>query len=295
MVQGAAAMMALVAVAAALSPGAGETVLTEAVPTANPNITKVVGPSEAQWMVWEDAHGLPKECTPAKEITKGPHGEDVITYFADCSMFAKDQAKLQAAREKMRLQSKQGSIALAAADKPTAKAVVTAVVKPALAVHKKAAATTRLSKKHATATSSTADLEPPALPAMLEKPTPTVKKVKTVKTVKTVAKSGFTPAEMKLIKMGEAAKSNKPETIAEKLRQLFFQKKVKMEEARLIAKDDARASALIVDPDADVANGHWGAKLRAKPRNSLMGKLASKATGPAAAILQMVSGSGNLE
>ena len=166
----------------------------------------------------------------------------------------KDQAKLQASRAKIRLQSKQGSIALAAAAKPVAKAAVAVVVKPALTVVRKAAAKARLeAKKKKTATSSTVDLEPPALPSMLEKPKSKVKKVK-----KVAVKSGFTPAEMTLMKMGVAAKSNKPETIAEKLRQLFFQKKVQMEEARLIAKDDARASALIVDPDENVANGQWG-------------------------------------
>ena len=71
-----------------------------------------------------------------------------------------------------------------------------------------------------------------------------------------------------------------------------FQKKVVKEAAKFWQTDKARADALIVDPDADVANG--GVNVKAKPVPKLA-RLAAKASGPAAAILEMVSGARSLE
>jgi len=320
--QGTAAMMVLVALAAALQPGATQgfalqeaaastvveqgalsTGTTEqdlpvtgtpdqaASPSSTTNDwmtrttpapTRIVGPSEAQWIAWEDAHGLPKECEPKKEWTTGPHGEKVFTYYADCSMREQrpSQATLKAANAAVK--GNQGEIVLAT---KKAKTPVTtpSVVKPTLAADKKANAKKALMKK------SAADFEPPTLPSMLQKRKPKVEKVVAVK-------QQDLSAQKDLKKMMGAKKSNKPETIAQKIRRVFFTNKVKQEERKLIAQDDQRADSLIIDPDEHVANGQWGsaAKLKAKPVPKLA-KLSVKATGPAAAILQMVSGEGDLE
>jgi len=296
--QGAVVMMALVAVASAFSPGPSSdpVLLQQAAPSATPNITKVVGPSERQWMAWENAHGMPKECTPVKEESKGPHGEDVFTYYADCSMLAKDHsAVLKAA--KAAAHKAQGAIALASkANKVAAVAKTTAAAAhatPALGLaDRKSAAKKALATKAKTALkavksttksgSDGKDLEPPALPSMLQKPRPKKVQVKPKKVVHITAA------------MMGVKQSNKPETLQQKLRRVFFDNQVKHEEAKLIASDQARAAALIVDPDAEVANGQWGSAAKAKPLPPVA-KLASKAKGPAAAILEMIGGSDDLE
>jgi len=309
--EGTAAMMVLVALSASLQPGATQGVTLQeaaastvveqgalstgtteqdspvtgtpdqaASPTPAP--TRIVGPSEAQWIAWEDAHGLPKECEPKKEWTTGPHGEKVFTYYADCSMREQrpSQATLKAA--KAAVKGKHREIVLATKEAKT-HVTTPSVVKPTLAADKKANAEKALAKKRV------ADFEPPALPSMLQKRKPKLVKVVAVK-------QQDLSAQKDLKKMMWAKKSNKPETIVQKIRRVFFANKVKQEERKLIAQDDQRADSLIIDPDEHVANGQWGAaaKLKAKPVPKLA-KLSVKATGPAAAILQMVSGEGDLE
>jgi len=123
------------------------------------------------------------------------------------------------------------------------------------------------------AKSAAHDLEPPALPSLL-KPK--------------VAKPKPKPVEVKAVVHSKA-----PETSDHMWQPPKFQKKVVKEAAKFWEKDEARADALIVDPDANVANG-GRAKLSAKPVPKLA-RLAAKASGPAAAILEMVSGSRSLE
>ena len=327
-VQGAAAAMALV-VAAAAASGATQgrarwAALAQTVPM--PNITKVVGPSEAMWMKWEDAHGLPKECTPAKEVTIGPHGEDVVTYYADCSMVAKDRqeerARLRATR------AKQGRVALAHAptavvkaatsgSKPFDKTAFQAKVRleaaklmahdarvagslsvdPDIAAAKKAKAQRAIAAKAAAITSAASPnkvapkvttghqdkLEPPKLPAMLAAPNKPEAVAKPP--TKTVA---LRPQSRKM------RKASAPETPAQKVQHAFFAQRVKAEEAKLWANDQSRSAQLVVDPDANVANGPFGSMDRSaaaaapKPHTAT---LYSKATGPAASVLQLLSDS----
>jgi len=355
--QGSFALMALVAMAAALAPapqavaldqgaglapGAGAALsqaeaVAEAValdqadmpqttpapttptPTTTPTAA-TVGPSEAQWVAWEDAHGLPKECTPKKEWTIGPHGEKIFTYYADCSMRAKLHAQATLKASTAAAKGKQGVIALAAhaaAVKPTLAADKKALARKALATKARASiaaaaqAPKKVATKSATKSASAAaalgvskaltksantaeDLEPPSLPSMLQKPLP---KVANKVVPAAVAKHQDLSAQKDLKKMmaENLKKSHLPETVAQKIRRVFFANKVKQEERKLIAQDDQRAAKLIVDPDEHVANGQWGgAKLKANPSPKLA-KLSAKATGPAAAILQMVSGEGDLE
>jgi len=265
------AAVAAVAVVSAVSPPGGAPAVLEQAPSAAPNITKVPGPSERQWMKWEDAHGLPKECVPKKEWSTGPHGESVFVYYADCSMLAKGHAAA-ALRSAAAAQKKQGVVALAsrldkivhaksngAADKEAARKRLAA----------KAAA------RHTASSSSAADLEPPALPSMLQKPKPKAKPVK-----KPVVQAMG-------VQVSEAKKSSRPLTLEQKLRKTFFDNRVKREEAKLIASDEKRAASLIVDPDAHVANDSWGAAKKAAPVPKAS-VLAVKAKGPAAAILQMI-------
>merc|ERR1712216_308734 len=121
------------------------------------------------------------------------------------------------------------------------------------------------------------DLEPPALPSMLQKPKP-----------KPAKKLVVQPAIQAMgVQVSGAKKSSRPLTLEQKLRKTFFDNKVKREEARLIARDQERAAALIVDPDAHVANDKWGAAKKVAPVPKASA-LASKAKGPAAAILQMI-------
>jgi hypothetical protein len=293
--RGAVAAMALVAVAAALSRQR-PTALQQTEPSAHPNITKTPGPSERQWMAWEDAHGMPKECTPVKEVSVGPHGEEVFTYYADCSMYAKEAAQLKA--RKAALKSKQGATTLAGkhtapvtlAGKSTGQAFHKVVAKEAskLIAHyqaranalivdpesKKTEAKKALAEKMQKAKSVSHDLEPPALPSLLK---PKAAKAKPP-----------TPVQVKA-----AGNSKAPATPDHMWQPPKFQKRVVKEAAQFWQRDEARADALIVDPDANVANG-GGAKLAAKPVPKLA-RLAAKASGPAAAILEMVSGSRSLE
>ena len=197
--QGAFMTMALVAVAAAFArPHGTRMALEEASQvSATPDITKVIGPSQKMWMAWEDAHGLPKECTPAKEVTKGPHGEDVVTYYADCSML---ETQAKAARDKQAklhaeaaAKGARGSTALAQHAKIVHSApfqtkafqakvhaearkliarddaqAASLVVDPGA---KKAAAKQALANKAAKKEKSSAnDLEPPKLPLLLQGP-----------------------------------------------------------------------------------------------------------------------------
>ncbi len=266
------AAVAVVAVRAAMSsPGDAPAALEQA-PSAAPNITKVPGPSEQQWMQWEDAHGLPKECVPKKEWSTGPHGEPVFIYYADCSMVAKGHAAAALRSAAAAAQKKQGVVALASRlDK-----VVHA--KSNGAADKEAARkrlATKAAARHKTSSSSPADLEPPALPSMLQKPKPKAKPVK-----KPVVQAMG-------VQVSEAKKSSRPLTLEQKLRKTFFDNRVKREEAKLIARDEQRAASLIVDPDAHVANDRWGGAKKAAPVPKASA-LAAKATGPAAAILKMI-------
>jgi hypothetical protein len=147
----------------------------------------------------------------------------------------------------------------------------------------KEAARKRLAGKAKKGSSSAADIEPPALPSLLQGPKPQAKPV-----MKPVVKAME-------VQVSALKKSSRPLSLEQKLRKVFFDKKVKQEEAKLIAANQQRADALIVDPDAMVANGEWGASKATSlaapvPKTA---RLAAKATGPAAAILQMIGFSAN--
>ena len=285
--RGAMAAMALLGTAAIISRSPGAAVLEV---SAIPNITKTIGPTERQWMAWENAHGMPKECTPTKEVSVGPHGEQVFTYYADCSMFrAKEAAALKAASK-----SKQGAVSTTLAGKhaaPFHKKVLQEASKliahdkarangiffdPDASAARKANAKKALAnkaKKASAPVKATDDLEPPPLPSMLQVPK-----------AKAPAKSATRKA---------AATRSKAHAASDHMWQPApFQKKVVKEAAKFWETDKARADELIVDPDALVGNG--GAKAKAKPVTK-MARLAAKATGPAAAILEMVSGARSLE
>ena len=287
MLQGVVALMAAVAVAAALSSGPGNTTMLES----SDNTTQcdegwtgancTIGPSEAQWMAWEDAHGMPKECEPKKEWSKGPHGEDTFLYYADCSMLAKNH----------------GAAALwsaAAATRKNQGAVFALASKPGKAVRSesgggpayKEAARKRLAAKaagssaaavksglKAVVASAIADLEPPALPSLLQGPKPKAKPAR-----KPVVKA------MK-VQVSAPKESSRPLTREQKLRRTSFDRKVKAEEEKLIAKDKQRAAATIVDPDASLANGKWGAVRAAnfitKPFETAKKAVHVKSSGPA--------------
>jgi hypothetical protein len=289
--RGAMAAMALLGAAAIISRSPGAAVLEV---SATPNITKTIGPSERQWMAWENAHGMPKECTPTKEVSVGPHGEQVFTYYADCSMFrAKEAAALKAASK-----SKQGAVSTTLAGKhaaPFHKKVLQEASKliahdkarangiifdPDASAARKASAKKALANKAKQASApvkATDDLEPPPLPSMLQLPK-----------AKAPANSAAQPAERKA-----AVTRSKAHAASDQMWQPApFQKKVVKEAAKFWETDKARADELIVDPDAEVGNG--GAKAKAKPVTK-MARLAAKATGPAAAILEMVSGARSLE
>jgi hypothetical protein len=250
--KGAFVLMAVAVVAAALSRGqrSQATVLERKIliqqlledpvsttppPSTPAPATRIIGPSEKQWMAWEDAHGLPKECVPTKQVEKGPHGEEVITYYADCSMdMANPPTEDKAKEDGAVLKGKRGT-----STSPQQELFHKANrVVPAFSVDKKANARQALLKKAA----KSADLVPPPLPPLLA-----VQKPK----AKNAASPKLSPPKMSAKdKEAEAMlKSNLPQTPAQKRQTELFDQKVKAEEAKLVARDAARAQALIVDPD----------------------------------------------
>jgi len=281
-------LMAAVAVAAALSSGPGDTAAmlessdnTSLCDEGWTGANCTIGPSEAQWMAWEDAHGMPKECEPKKEWSKGPHGEDTFLYYADCSMLAKDHSAAALWSAAAATRKNQGAV-FALASKPGKAVRSTRGGGPAY----KEAARKRLAAKAAGSSaaavksglkavvlSAIADLEPPALPSLLQGPKPKAKPAR-----KPVV-------EAMKVQLSAPKESSRPLTREQKLRQTSFDMKVKSEEDKLIAKDKQRAAATIVDPDASLANGKWGAVRAAnfitKPFETAKKAVHAKSSGPA--------------